>query len=423
MNQNKETLFYCPVYEDVLSQKNCDVLSYGAEHGHLLHDDSSAVLPMDIIAERKDLCLNCSKSPVMLRNAQLNQAIIFATERHAQQLRKGTAIPYILHPLETMQILCNMHADTNLMIAGLLHDTIEDTNTTAAEITALFGEEVAILVNHHSEDKSKLWLERKTQAIQTLKTADLRLKMLVMADKLSNMRSIARDYEDLGDALWARFNAPKEKQAWYYNGILDALSELQEYDDTADAYWELTERYKDVFVIYKINPTYDKLYQANTFGEAYCLTKGNPQWMPVTYRFRQNDIPLTRQEAESLEDKWYDLFLNVVETDLQDGTYPLFHGPNYHLQITLEAGQLTFSRQVPHNNASANIVDGNSEPELFYKLNEDAAYQFLSQLRVSYGIAAPLAQILLQVFGKDNGAAIFQTFCEDAGIDCSLYSV
>ena len=85
----------------------------------------------------------------------LNRAIIFATERHAGQVRKGTDTPYIVHPLETMLILSNMQADLNVQSAGLLHDTVEDTDTTLEEIAALFGDDVASLVGHHSEDKSK----------------------------------------------------------------------------------------------------------------------------------------------------------------------------------------------------------------------------------------------------------------------------
>ncbi|MBR2627062.1 MAG: bifunctional (p)ppGpp synthetase/guanosine-3',5'-bis(diphosphate) 3'-pyrophosphohydrolase, partial [Peptococcaceae bacterium] len=153
-------------------------------------------------------------------NARLNQAIIFATERHAGQLRKGTALPYILHPLETLQILSEMQADMDLQIAGVLHDVLEDTNTTLEELITLFGEDVASLVNHHSEDKSRSWAERKTTAVLAAKQADERIKMLILADKLSNLRAISRDYAALGDTLWERFNAPKEKQAWYYNGIL-----------------------------------------------------------------------------------------------------------------------------------------------------------------------------------------------------------
>ena len=335
---------------------------------------------------------------VLRDNARLNQAIIFATERHAGQLRKGTALPYILHPLETLQILSEMQADMDLQIAGVLHDVLEDTNTAYEELLSLFGEDVAQLVNHHSEDKSKSWAERKTTAIMAAKQADERVKMLILADKLSNLRAIARDYASLGDMVWERFNAPKEKQAWYYNGILDALSDLQQYTETADAYRELTEHYKDAFVIYRITPDYEKLYQANTFGEAYCLTKGNPQWMPVNYRFRNNDIPLTRKEAETLEDKWYDIFLNAVENDLQDRTYPLFQNANQQFSITLQGYQLTFHGQ---NHTT---------------LNEDDTYAFISQLRMMHGIQPPLGQILLQTFGNENGDTIFHTICSQLGI-------
>lgn len=331
-------------------------------------------------------------------NARLNQAILFATERHAGQLRKGTTLPYILHPLETLQILTEMQADIDLQIAGVLHDTIEDTETTAEELALLFGSDVAQLVTHHSEDKSKSWAERKTIAVMAAKQADERIKMLILADKLSNLRAIVRDYHAVGDTLWKRFNAPKEKQAWYYNGILDALSDLQQYTETAAAYRELTEHYKDAFVIYRITPDYEKLYQANTFGEAYCLTKGNPQWMPVNYRFRNNDIPLTRKEAEILEDKWYDIFLNAVETDLQDKTYPLFQNAGQTVSIGLKAYQLTFSGQNP------------------ISLNEDDTYTFISQLRMMHGIHAPLGQILFQTFGNENGESIFRMLCEQLGI-------
>ncbi len=257
---------------------------------------------------------------------------------------------------------------------------------------------MATLVNHHSEDKSKSWAERKTTAIQALKTADERIKMLVLADKLSNLRSIARDYAALGDGVWERFNAPKEKQAWYYNGMLDALSDLQQYIETAEAYKELTDHYKDVFVLYKISADYERLYQANTFGEAYCLTKGNPQWMPVNYRFRQNDIALTRKEAELLEEKWYDIFLSIVEMDLQEQMYPLFTGMNHKLSITISNYQLTF-----HDNDTA------------LTLTEDDTYQVINQLRIMFGIQATTAQVLFQAFGNENGALLFRNLCMQVG--------
>ena len=363
----------------------------GIEH----NDFACGEIPAQAEANQAQ-CQRCPRSPFVARNnARIDEAIIFAVKRHAGGLRKGTTLPYILHPLEVLQILSNMNADTDLQIAGLLHDTIEDTDTTAQEIAALFGEDVAALVSHHSEDKEKSWLARKTAALAALQSANERQQMLALADKLSNLRSIARDYAALGDALWQRFHAPKEKQAWYYNGILDALAELEQYEETAPAYQELLAHYKDVFVIYKISPTYDKLYQANTFGQAYCLTKGSPQWQPVNYRFRQNDIALTRQEAETLEDKWYDLFLAAVEQDLADQVYPL----SAKVQLELREGTLLFH-----------------SPELFAALDGENTYQFFTALRSIYGIHTPLLQLLGQVFGEGQDASSFAEFCAQAGV-------
>lgn len=342
------------------------------------------------------------------QNQRLNQAIIFAAQCHAGQLRKGTTLPYILHPLETMQILSVMQADTNLLIAGLLHDVLEDTHTTAEQITQQFGPEVLALVQEHSENKADSWLNRKLRAIQMLEQADLPQKMLALADKLSNLRSIARDYQTVGDELWERFHAPKEKQAWYYNGILNALAPLQDLEATAALYEELIEHYKDVFVIYKITPTYDKLYQANTFGEAYCLTKGNPQWQPTTYRFRQNDIPLTRQEAETLEDKWYDLFLTVVEQDLQDAVYPLYQTDKQQTQMQLVSGRLTCCSQTE------------ATAPLCAVLNEDDTYECFTRLRMHYGITQPLQLLLTQCFGGAEARKSFQAFCDAAGVSCQF---
>ena len=179
--------------------------------------------------------------------ALLNEAICYATEKHAGQRRKGSGIPYILHPLEALNILCSMNADMELMIAGVLHDTVEDTTATVEEITERFGAGVAALVCANSEDKSKSWDERKKHTIEFLATADRQVKLLVMADKLSNLRSMARDYKVCGDKLWDRFNAPVEKQDWYYSGILDALADMQVDPDAGDVYSEMVSLYKDIF--------------------------------------------------------------------------------------------------------------------------------------------------------------------------------
>ena len=81
-----------------------------------------------------------------MSNELLNKAIIFATKCHAGQVRKGTSRAYITHPLETMSILNFMQADESLLAAGVLHDTIEDTDATYEQLIDLFGYDIVVLL-------------------------------------------------------------------------------------------------------------------------------------------------------------------------------------------------------------------------------------------------------------------------------------
>ena len=184
----------------------------------------------------------------LAENELLNNAISFAVEKHKNGLRKGTKMPYIVHPLEVMHNLMLMGADKNLMAAGVLHDTVEDTDATLEEIAAKFGDDVAALVSSHTEkDKLLPWKTRKEIALEHLKHANKREQMLVLADKLSNMRAIARDYAELKEKLWDRFNRGKESQAWYYRSGAASLIKLAEYEDTKALYLEFAELVDKVF--------------------------------------------------------------------------------------------------------------------------------------------------------------------------------
>lgn len=169
----------------------------------------------------------------------LYKAVCFAVKRHGNQLRKGTDRLFITHPLETLSILVSIQADTELQLAGVLHDTVEDTCTTSEEIAGLFGQRVADLVASHTEDKTQSWEDRKLAAVEALKRAPLPAKTLVLADKVANLRDMYADHQACGEGLWKRFNAPKEKQHWYYEQMYLALSELQNHDQTAALYAEM----------------------------------------------------------------------------------------------------------------------------------------------------------------------------------------
>lgn len=254
-------------------------------------------------------------------NALLNKAILFAVEHHAGAVRKASPHPYIIHPLETMQILFSMKADMPLLIAGVLHDTVEDTDATIEEIIELFGPEIGRLVSSHTENKELSWAERKQHTITELKTASFQTKMLVLADKVSNLRSMLSDYREIGDELWNHFNAPKEKQAWYYSSIQDALYDLQDYPETEAVYWEMVGLYKDIFVTQFLDEENQVLYQVAASGEAYCLASNNPQWLPVIGELPNTLIRLPRRESEYLEDRWTDDFWNSRPTDSNTHKY------------------------------------------------------------------------------------------------------
>lgn len=156
---------------------------------------------------------------------RIHNAVMFATKAHTGQTRKGNDIPYIYHPMEVLQILTEMGCNEDVKIAGVLHDTVEDTDTTIEDIEKEFGDNVASLVGGHTEDKSKTWVERKTEDINALKNGNIGLKAIIFADKLSNILSLYDDYKVLGDDLYNKFNANKDMQAWYYGELLRVFVE------------------------------------------------------------------------------------------------------------------------------------------------------------------------------------------------------
>lgn len=165
----------------------------------------------------------------------LDRAIVFAVHAHAGTERRGKGFPYIVHPMEAVEIVATMTRDQELLAAAVLHDTVEDTNVTIEQIRAEFGDRVASFVAaesdepHQSHDSIENWRARKQAAIDRLAHASRETKIVALGDKLSNMRAIARDYAEQGDKLWNIFHAkdPKDHE-WHYRGLAASLRELQD---------------------------------------------------------------------------------------------------------------------------------------------------------------------------------------------------
>ena len=171
-------------------------------------------------------------------NTLFDKALNFAAAKHSGMQRKNSAAPYILHPLEVAVIAGSITSDIEILAAAVLHDTVEDTDTSIEEIEQTFGKRVSFLVKAETENKrpekdpALTWTLRKEESIQELKnTDDIGVKIIWLADKLSNMRSFYSAWKTEGDKLWNKFNQKDPAlQAWYYRAVKEAVSLLKDTD-------------------------------------------------------------------------------------------------------------------------------------------------------------------------------------------------
>lgn len=161
---------------------------------------------------------------------KLEEAVTFATNMHSGQTRKITNLPYILHPMETAVIVSTLTKNEDLIIASILHDVIEDTPATEEDVRNLFGERILSLIKSETENKrntlppEKTWRIRKEESLAVLRCATHEEQILWLADKLSNVRSMAEHYMIVGDKIFEEFHEKrKSEHEWYYRTILDIL--------------------------------------------------------------------------------------------------------------------------------------------------------------------------------------------------------
>ena len=129
----------------------------------------------------------------------------------------------IFHPFTVGMILQRAEASTNCVIAGILHDVVEDTKYTIEDIKKEFGSDIANIVLEVTEDKKLEWKERKTEAINKIRTASIEGKLVECADKINNLETLYSSYCEIGEDIWKSFNKPKEEQKWYYTEMYKAV--------------------------------------------------------------------------------------------------------------------------------------------------------------------------------------------------------
>ncbi len=164
----------------------------------------------------------------MKLSEKFTEALTFATQLHANQIRKGSGVPYVAHLLAVASIALEYGANEAEAIAALLHDAIEDCGgaATRAEICRRFGNTVTDIVDGCTDADTvpkPPWRQRKEAYIAHISTASASVRLVSAADKLHNAQSILRDYRLLREDLWQRFRGGKEGTLWYYRALVEAF--------------------------------------------------------------------------------------------------------------------------------------------------------------------------------------------------------
>jgi (p)ppGpp synthase/HD superfamily hydrolase len=158
---------------------------------------------------------------------RLERALRASARRHAGQTRKGSDVPYFEHAAAVAMILYRAGFDEDVVIAGLLHDVVEDTDATLDDVRKEFGAAVAEIVGlcsevkYDAEGRKRPWIDRKRDHLAALAGASRSAWAVVLADKLHNLTCIELDLAE-GRPVWDQFNADRTQVLWYYRATIEA---------------------------------------------------------------------------------------------------------------------------------------------------------------------------------------------------------
>ncbi len=163
---------------------------------------------------------------------KIQKAINLAGVLHYRQKRKGDGLPYITHPYSVAFILSDYTNDENIIVAGLLHDVLEDVpGYSETDMEKDFGEKITKIVKQVSEEKTlkskgekkKTWRMRKSNYLEGLKSVSREALMVCAADKIHNLNSFIEAYKEQGERIAKKFNASIEEKLWFYGEVLKTL--------------------------------------------------------------------------------------------------------------------------------------------------------------------------------------------------------
>lgn len=169
----------------------------------------------------------------------IERAVSFAADKHKNQRRKEGGLLYISHLVGVALILQKYNFDEKIIAAGLLHDTLEDTDTTESEILENFGQDILDLILQVTNDDTLTWKEKKQKYVDTVRVASAGAQAIALADKIHNMKSLLINLEVVGpEKVWSFFNAAPADKLWFEEAC------LQMFQETFSGPKEMTEEYQ-----------------------------------------------------------------------------------------------------------------------------------------------------------------------------------
>ena len=175
---------------------------------------------------------NSSSDQSPLYSPLIEQAARLAVTAHHNQRRKITGVPYFSHPSSVTLILARAgFTDDTIFAAALLHDVVEDTSITLADLKNEFPPEVVEVVDACSEQKRDSdgnripWKQRKMDHLNHISQASLASRAVLLADKLHNLTTMQFD-QQAGQRIWEHFNASKDEVLWYLSSIVEAAADF-----------------------------------------------------------------------------------------------------------------------------------------------------------------------------------------------------
>lgn len=175
-------------------------------------------------------------------NKRIDKAIKFTVRAHKNQVRKTEKdIPYAYHPISVGFILREAGFSEDVVIAGILHDTIEDTETNDQDIEENFGKKVRELVESVSEDKNLPYEERKKRYLETVLAGTEETKAISIADSLQNLHCLIETVSQRGQEVWKNFTKNKELTVEHYEKKIKAILEKWDHSMAREALDKATE--------------------------------------------------------------------------------------------------------------------------------------------------------------------------------------